>query len=80
MSHVRAKNPAENQDGYRAIEFSSVLSEMQAGDLDQCITIKDFYYQRAGRTDAEPIIHESDLRNIGSVFFCFMIVCLENEK
>lgn len=80
MSRMPTKDPGENQNGYRTSEFPFVLPKMQTGNVNSYITIKNIYYQRAGRKDAEPIIHESNLRSIGSVFvpYC-MIVFLEDE-
>ena len=49
------QNKIENTGRYRVKKLSSLLSEMQAGNANQRKTTKNHSYQRAGRTDAEPI-------------------------
>ena len=50
------QNKIENTGRYRVEKLSSLLSEMQAGNANQRKTSEYHSYQRAGRTDAEPII------------------------
>lgn len=67
MSCLQKQDKAKNTGRYRVEKLPSFLSKMQTGNTNPCKTIKYNCYQRARRTDAEPIT--SKLKTCGSRLF-----------
>ena len=55
MPRMSKQNEVKDTERYRTEKLSLVLSEMQTGNPYKCTTNEYIGYQRAGRTDAEPI-------------------------
>lgn len=77
MSCLQKQNTNKAAERYRIAKLSSFLPEMQTGNFSQCETTEYHSYQRARRTDAEPMNCETFLKFIGSVttFMLDFIVC-----
>ena len=66
---MQKQNTAQNPRRYRIKKFSVVLSQMQTGNLNSCHTIQYDSYQRARRTDAEPITRSQEAHGLSALFF-----------
>ena len=69
MPHLRQQNKGTDTRRYRAKEFPSVLPEVQASHPNQYYTIQNNSYQRARRTDAEPITRSQQAHGLSALFF-----------
>ena len=56
MSCLQKQNTNKVTGRYGTAKLPSLLPEMQTGNSNQCETTEYHSYQRARRTDAEPII------------------------
>ena len=78
---LRKQNKIANTGRYRIKEFSALLPEVQARNLNQCKTTKHYSYQRARRTDAEPITHKKFFVVIGPfLFFSKLIITCPAQR
>ena len=58
VSSMRFQNASTNTRRYSSWKLPVVLSQMQAWNIDLRTTTKYICYQRARRSDAEPVTHE----------------------
>jgi|GEM_PF-1972652 hypothetical protein len=58
MSCLQKQNTNKVTGRYGTAKLPSLLPEMQTGNSNQCETTEYHSYQRARRTDAEPITHK----------------------
>ena len=76
LPYLQKQNLNENMGRYKTKELSAVLSEMQKRPPNLCKTTEDHSYQRARRTDAEPITRRL---TCGYRFFLFDD-CLQSRR
>ena len=69
MPHMSKQNKVKDTGRYRTEKLSPVLSEMQTGNPYKRTTNEYIRYQRARRTDAEPITRRLKKRLSAFVFY-----------
>ncbi len=72
LPNLQKENPDKDTERYRTSEFPSILSKMQTRNAYSYTTIQYISYQRARRTDAEPITCIFAMQIIGSFFFLIL--------
>ena len=77
MPHMSKKNKVKDTRRYRTEKLSPVLSEMQTGNPYKRTTNEYISYQRARRTDAEPITRRIDNAVIG---FCVLLMATDKGQ
>ena len=69
LSRVRKQDPQQNPIRHSFDELSTLLPKVQTRNIDLCQSRKYYSYQRARRTDAEPITRSQQAHGLSALFF-----------